>query len=93
VAVTIRPTGSLPEMEGAIQAATTALGCRPTQKALKHFDTDGSPIQVEALKLNARAVQMDLTQKALAPSSTTPRHAGSASPIAQRTTSAALLKS
>jgi len=54
VAVTIRLTGSLLEMEEAIQEATNAVGCCITEEALKRFDTDGSPIRVGALKLTAR---------------------------------------
>jgi hypothetical protein len=53
-AVTVRLTGSLLEMEEAIQEATNAVGCCATQEALKRFDTDGSPIRVGALKLTAR---------------------------------------
>ena len=54
VAVTVRLTGSLLEMEAAIQEATNAVGCCATEEALKRFDTDGSPIRVGPLKLTAR---------------------------------------
>jgi hypothetical protein len=54
VAVTVRLSGSLLEMEAAIQEATNAVGCCVTEEALKRFDTDGSPIRVGALKLTAR---------------------------------------
>jgi hypothetical protein len=54
MAVTVRLTGSLLEMEEAIQEATNAVGCCATEEALKRFDTDGSPIRVGALKLTAR---------------------------------------
>jgi hypothetical protein len=42
VAVTVRLSGSLLEMEGAIQEATNAVGRCVTEEALKRFDTDGS---------------------------------------------------
>jgi hypothetical protein len=54
VAVTVRLTGSLLEMEAAIQEATNAVGCCITEEALQRFDTDGSPIRVGPLKLTAR---------------------------------------
>jgi hypothetical protein len=54
VAVTVRLTGSMLEMEAAIQEATNAVGCCATEEALKRFDTDGSPIRVGPLKLTAR---------------------------------------
>ncbi|MFN2186485.1 MAG: hypothetical protein ACK2UU_21085 [Anaerolineae bacterium] len=44
VAVTVRLSGSLLEMEAAIREATNAVGCCVTEEALKRFDTDGSPI-------------------------------------------------
>jgi hypothetical protein len=54
VAVTVRLTGSLLEMEAAIQEATNAVGCCITEEALQRFDSDGSPIRVGPLKLTAR---------------------------------------
>jgi hypothetical protein len=44
--VTVNLSGTLLEMEGAIQEASNAVGCCATEEALKQFDTDGSPIRV-----------------------------------------------
>ena len=46
--------GSLLEMEEAILEATNAVGRCATEKALRYFDTDGSPIRVGETKLTAR---------------------------------------
>ncbi len=54
VEVTVRLSGSLLEMEGAIQEATNAVGRCVTEEALKRFDTDGRAIRVGAIKLTAR---------------------------------------
>jgi hypothetical protein len=54
VEMTVRLSGSLLEMEEAIQEATNAAGCCITEEALKRFDTDGSPIRVGETKLTAR---------------------------------------
>jgi hypothetical protein len=54
VEMTVRLSGSLLEMEAAIQEATNAAGCCITEEALKRFDTDGSPIRVGETKLTAR---------------------------------------
>jgi hypothetical protein len=54
VAVTVRLSGSLLEMEGAIQEATNAVGRCVTEEALKRFDTDGSAIRLGEIKLTAR---------------------------------------
>jgi hypothetical protein len=54
VEVTVRLSGSLLEMEGAIQEATNALGRCVSEEALKRFDADGSPIRVGEIKLTAR---------------------------------------
>jgi hypothetical protein len=54
VSVTVRLTGSMLDMEAAIQEATHAVGCCVTAEARKRFDTDGSPIRIGALKLTAR---------------------------------------
>jgi hypothetical protein len=54
VSVTVRLTGSMLDMEAAIQEATNAVGSCVTAEALKRFDTDGSPIRIGALKLTAR---------------------------------------
>jgi len=54
VAVTVRLEGSLLDMEEAIQAATNEVGCCVSEEALKHFDTDGSPIRLGEVKLTAR---------------------------------------
>ena len=52
--VTVDLSGTLLEMEGAIQEASNAVGCCGTEEALKRFDTDGSPIRVGEIKLTAR---------------------------------------
>jgi hypothetical protein len=54
VAVTVRLSGSLLEMEGAILEATNAVGRCATEEALRRFDTDGSAIRVGEIKLTAR---------------------------------------
>jgi hypothetical protein len=54
VEVTVRLSGSLLEMERAIQEASNAVGRCVTEEALKRFDTDGSPLRVGAIKLTAR---------------------------------------
>jgi len=54
VAVTIRLSGSLLEMEGAILEATNAVGRCVTEEALTRFDTDGGAIRVGEIKLTAR---------------------------------------
>jgi hypothetical protein len=54
VSVTVRLEGTLLEMEEAIQQAANEVGCCATVEALKHFDTDGSPIRVGPVKLTAR---------------------------------------
>ncbi|MGA8010047.1 MAG: ISKra4 family transposase [Thiomonas sp.] len=54
VEVTVRLSGTLLEMEGAIQEASNAVGRCVTEEALKRFDTDGSAIRVGEIKLTAR---------------------------------------
>ena len=54
VEVTVRLSGSLLDMEGAIQEATNAVRRCATEEALQRFDTDGSAIRVGAIKLTAR---------------------------------------
>ena len=54
VEVTVDLSGTLLEMEAAIQEASNAVGCCATEEALKRFDTDGSPIRVGEIKLTAR---------------------------------------
>jgi hypothetical protein len=54
VAVTVRLSGTLLEMEGAIQEATNAVGRCVTEEALKRFDTDGSAMRIGEIKLTAR---------------------------------------
>lgn len=51
--VTVALSGTLLEMEGAIQEASNAVGCCATEEALTRFDTDGSPIRVGETKLHA----------------------------------------
>ena len=54
VEVTVQLTGSLLEMESAIQEATNAVGCCITEEALKRFDADGSPIRLGEIKMTMR---------------------------------------
>ena len=54
VSVRLRLSGSLLEMERAIQEASNAVGRCASEEALKRFDTDGSPIRVGEIKLTAR---------------------------------------
>jgi hypothetical protein len=54
VEVTVRLSGSLLEMEGAIQEATNAVGRCVTEEALERFDTDGSAMRIGEVKLTAR---------------------------------------
>ena len=54
VEVTVDLSGTLLEMEGAIQEASNAVGRCVTEEALTRFDTDGSAIRVGAMKLTAR---------------------------------------
>ncbi|MBK1702916.1 ISKra4 family transposase, partial [Thiococcus pfennigii] len=54
VEVTVRLSGSLLEMEAAVQEAANAVGRCATEEALKRFDADGRPIRIGELKLTAR---------------------------------------
>ncbi|AGA92059.1 hypothetical protein Thimo_3389 [Thioflavicoccus mobilis 8321] len=54
VEVTVRLSGSLLEMEGAIQEAANAVGRCATEEALQRFDTDGRAMRVGEIKLTAR---------------------------------------
>ena len=54
VEVTVRLSGSLLEMEGAILEASNAVGRCASEEALGRFDTDGSPMRLGETKLTAR---------------------------------------
>jgi len=54
VEVTVRLSGTLLDMETAIQEASNAVGCCMSEEALKQFDTDGSAIRVGEIKFTAR---------------------------------------
>ena len=54
VEVTVRLSGSLLDMERAIQEATNAVGRCASEEALTRFDTAGGAIRVGAIKLTAR---------------------------------------
>ena len=43
-------SGSMLEAEEKIQAACNAVGSLSTEKALEHFDTDGTPIKLAVFK-------------------------------------------
>jgi hypothetical protein len=49
--VTVDISGSMLEAEEKIMAAYNALGSLSTEKALAHFDTDGSPIKMGQKKI------------------------------------------
>jgi hypothetical protein len=49
--VTVDISGSMLEAEEKIMAACNALGSLSTEKALAHFDTDGSPIKMGQKKI------------------------------------------
>ena len=52
--MTMRLSGTLLKMEGAIQKATSALARCITEETLPRFGTDGSPIRAGKIKLTAR---------------------------------------
>jgi hypothetical protein len=54
VEVTVRLSGSLLDMDGAIQEAVHAVGRCVTEEALQRFDTDGRPIRLGEIKRTAR---------------------------------------
>lgn len=54
VSVTITLEGSMMEMENTILDAVNDVGCVATGQALKRFDTNGSPITVEGVKLTSK---------------------------------------
>lgn len=47
-------SGSMLEAEEKIQAACNALGSLSTEKALEHFDTDGTPIIIGEKKIYSK---------------------------------------
>ncbi len=53
--VTVRLGGTMLEMEATILEAVNDLGRSATEEALQRFDTDGSPIQLGAIKWTARS--------------------------------------
>ena len=53
--VTIQLSGSMLEMEEAIQGATNDIGRCATEEALKRFDSDGSPIWLGSVKWTVRS--------------------------------------
>ena len=77
VEVTVRLSGSLLEMEGAIQEATNAVGRCATEEALQRFDTDGRAMRVGETKLTARGgrIYCPLEQGARIVRGATPRFA------------------
>jgi len=54
VSVTISLDGNMMEMENTILDAVNDVGCMATGEALKRFDTSGSPIIREGIKLTAK---------------------------------------
>ena len=65
--VTVRLGGRMPEMEAAILEAVNDLGRSATEEALQRFDTDGSPIQLGAIKWTARSRDGDTYQTPYGP--------------------------
>lgn len=55
ISVTMRLDGSLMEMENTILEVVNEIGNKATEEALKRFDTDGSPIIKNEVKLTARS--------------------------------------
>jgi hypothetical protein len=54
IQLTIKLTGSMLEMEQAIQTAVNDVGCISTKEALSKFDTTGSPINIGSIKLTTK---------------------------------------
>lgn len=54
VSVTFELKGSMLEMENIILDAVNKVGCIGTEEALKHFDTNGSPLIREGVKWTSR---------------------------------------
>jgi len=53
--VTIKLAGSLMEMESSILDGCNKLGCVATAEALQQFDTNGSPISIDDVKMTVRS--------------------------------------
>ena len=54
IQVTIALSGSLLEMEGKIQSGVNKVGVLASEEALKQFDVDGSPLEIEGTKLTSK---------------------------------------
>ncbi len=54
VSVTLTLEGDMLEMENSILDAVNDMGCAATSEALKRFDTDGSPIMLNGIKLTSK---------------------------------------
>lgn len=52
--VKIDLSGSMLEMEEKILAACNAVGALSTEKALEHFDTDGTPVIIGEKKIHGK---------------------------------------
>ena len=57
--VEVELTGSMLEMEDKIQAAVNELGTLSTEKALEHFDTDGTQIVIGEKKIHGKKAESD----------------------------------
>lgn len=55
--VTVELKGSMLEMEDKIQEACNALGTLSTEKALEHFDTDGTQIVIGEKKIHSKKTE------------------------------------
>lgn len=56
--VKIKLTGSLMDMEDAIQQAVNEVGAKATEEALQKFDTTGAPIQIGNIRLTSKGQVM-----------------------------------
>lgn len=54
IELTLELTGSMLEMEDAIQKSVNELGLLETREALKQFDTDGESIVIDSRKLTSK---------------------------------------
>ena len=54
VSVTLTLEGDILEMENSILDAVNDMGCAATGEALKRFDTDGSPVMLNGIKLTSK---------------------------------------
>ena len=56
--VRFKLSGSLMEMEEAIQLAVNEVGSLATHQALKKFDTTGAPIQIGSIRMTSKGEEL-----------------------------------